>query len=431
MPTSILYTVDYDNKQEISSGGLLIGPKIYEVGSFRKQTNHEPLNNFEEHSNSNIQPCKRIVIDGIKIVKVISGRIHTHIITDLGRVYSCGLNSGGCLGCGFDGDIELNGHTGGYKKRGLVATVGPMTNHVVVDGSCGGYHSLFLTQDNVVYVCGKNSSQQCGFSDIDSIPTPKALSSSYFNNSKILSVAGGNSYSIFVAENGVYACGNDSNGSCAGHRSRYPVRITSFPSNETPLIAKCGYDNTSIWCASGAVYGWGCNSSGQMMEVSKHGTHENSPIVRRVFCEDPIQDITCGYFCAAVKTRSTWFLAPGGHGVDIACIDNIFKEKDSIIAVCAGDYIVFVTNQPNTNSSLGRVFMRHRYAAKQTEEITGEFELPHPNAKVEISALRNGYIIYFPDGKSIDKAFMFMKNLLTPHENQNYISDVKIVTNYH
>lgn len=58
--------------------------------------------------------------------------------------------------------------------------------------------------------------------DLDSIPTPKALSGSYFNNSKILSVAGGNSNSIFVTENGVYACGSDSNGSCAGYRSHYP-----------------------------------------------------------------------------------------------------------------------------------------------------------------------------------------------------------------
>nr|CAG4716894.1 unnamed protein product [Naegleria fowleri] len=424
MPSSTLYTLDYENKQEVS-GGLLLGPKIYEAGSFRKQTHHDPPNMFEDHSNSNIQPCKKIVIENIKIVKVISGRIHTHIITDLGRVYSCGLNSSGCLGCGFDGDIELDDNVGitAHKKRGLVATVGPMTNHVVIDGSCGGYHSIFVTQDNIVYVCGKNSSHQCGFSDLDSIPTPKALSGSYFNNSKILSVAGGNSNSIFVTENGVYACGSDSNGSCAGYRSHYPVLITSFPVNEIPLIAKC------VLCASGAVYGWGCNSSGQMPEAPLQGGHENSPKVRRVFCEDPVQEITCGYFCAAVKTKSTWLLTPGAHGVDIAPIESIFDHKDSIIAMCAGDYVVFVTNQPNTNSSIGRVFMRHRYSAKQVDEYTGEFELPHPNAKVEISALRNGFIIYFPDTKSIDKAFLFMKNLLTPHENQNYISDVTIITN--
>lgn len=165
MPSSTLYTLDYENKQEVS-GGLLLGPKIYEAGSFRKQTHHDPPNMFEDHSNSNIQPCKKIVIENIKIVKVISGRIHTHIITDLGRVYSCGLNSSGCLGCGFDGDIELDDNVGitAHKKRGLVATVGPMTNHVVIDGSCGGYHSIFVTQDNIVYVCGKNSSHQCGFS---------------------------------------------------------------------------------------------------------------------------------------------------------------------------------------------------------------------------------------------------------------------------
>src|SRR5205085_2292104 len=81
---------------------------------------------------------------------ISAGLNHSIMIANTGQVYVCGSDSNGQLGTqGFK-------HIGGNKQ-----TLIPKLNNIS-QVSAGNYHSLFLTNNGLIYACGSNFYGQLG-----------------------------------------------------------------------------------------------------------------------------------------------------------------------------------------------------------------------------------------------------------------------------
>ena len=167
----------------------------------------------------------------------------------------------GNAGCGFVGSLKAS--------YGIVRATGEITNHFIIDGAAGGYHSLFITSENKVFSVGGNSSRQLGVITTDSTATATAIEipEQSFDGRKVVACSAGDSHSCFLTSCGnIYFAGSNSNGACAGNsgNNRPILLVNEILANEFPIQISCGYDNTMILCQSGNIYGVGCNSCGQL-----------------------------------------------------------------------------------------------------------------------------------------------------------------------
>ncbi|EFC44544.1 predicted protein [Naegleria gruberi] len=189
---------------------------------------------------------KVVHLPNINVVKVISGRHHTHLITFEGRILSFGTNGNGELCCGVSGAL------GGSPIRGLIRAEGVINEYKIIDGAGGGYHSIFISIDGSVFVNGSNSANQLGISDTESQKKPVKLPSDYFDGQPICKVGANNTHSVFITRNSqVYVAGSDSNGCCAGIKSSSVPLLLKFPIQFTPIDVSCGYDDTKFLTSQG------------------------------------------------------------------------------------------------------------------------------------------------------------------------------------
>ncbi|EFC35663.1 predicted protein, partial [Naegleria gruberi] len=238
---------------------------------------------------------KVVHLPNINVVKVISGRHHTHLITFEGRILSFGTNAHGELCCGVSGAL------GGSPIRGLIRAEGVINEYKIIDGAGGGYHSIFISIDGSVFVNGSNSANQLGISDTESQKKPVKLPSDYFDGQPICKVGANNTHSVFITRNSqVYVAGSDSNGCCAGIKSSSVPLLLKFPIQFTPIDVSCGYDDTKFLTSQGVVLGCGCGSHGTA--VIDDSTNETTNLKYQFEGFTDIIKISNGYFCQSFQT---------------------------------------------------------------------------------------------------------------------------------
>lgn len=111
------------------------------------------------HGNTNpsFEP-KLVKITGLpNIVKIASGYIHTLLLAENGKVFSCGSGLNGKLGLGNTEDY-------------LAPTIIPGLSNVVQ--VAGGHHTLFLTKAGNIFSCGAGREGQLGHGNTDSYLAP-------------------------------------------------------------------------------------------------------------------------------------------------------------------------------------------------------------------------------------------------------------------
>uniref|UniRef100_A0A4W4FTQ7 HECT domain-containing protein n=1 Tax=Electrophorus electricus TaxID=8005 RepID=A0A4W4FTQ7_ELEEL len=151
--------------------------------------------------------------------------------------------------------------------------------------ACGGKHTLFLLHDGSMYTCGSNSHGQLGHEKPGSKPELVVA----LDAQKIAGVACGRTHSLAVNEHGqVFAWGAGEGGQLGLGTTEEAVRVspnTTYygqlglgkgePSSVSPqpLKSLCGIplaqisaggDHSFALSLSGAVFGWGRNSAGQL-----------------------------------------------------------------------------------------------------------------------------------------------------------------------
>ncbi|KAK3237814.1 Ultraviolet-B receptor uvr8 [Cymbomonas tetramitiformis] len=130
------------------------------------------------------------------VVKASCGSYHSVFLTSGSLVFACGDGYHGQLGTGSKSDrstpvqvlssygvVDIFCSSGGTGYGSTSSTQSTatqvMSGHTVVDVTHGAFHSVFVTSQNTVYVCGQNANYQLCSADTADQPTPQQVMSGY------------------------------------------------------------------------------------------------------------------------------------------------------------------------------------------------------------------------------------------------------------
>lgn len=166
-----------------------------------------------------------------------------------------------------------SGPTAGGTEVALVADLAPD----FVQVTAGTSHVHGLTADGVVYSWG--SGAQLGLGDVTQAVVPTPIASDTFGGARVRQVAAGDTHSLALTEDGVvYAWGVGGNGQLgtgdtANARRPVPVDTTGVLAG-LRVEHVAGGDRFSLVVADGAAYAWGAGGTGQL----GHGLNSGSDV---------------------------------------------------------------------------------------------------------------------------------------------------------
>lgn len=222
------------------------------------------LNNYgqlgiENNTNSNLLIQTNLtILNGNKPKYIACGSHHTVILTDNYNLFSCGLNNYGQLG------NENNTNSNSLIQTNLTT----LNDNKPIYVSCGSYHTTILTQSGKVYSCGLNiDGQLCNKSYINSNKLLEIDYNNIVNdNNKIISIYSNNSNTFLLDEsNNIYACGKNNNLQLGlGITSNYFSNSSLINTSIDPSNIYLGAYNTYIFTDNNLLYGSGRNVFNQL-----------------------------------------------------------------------------------------------------------------------------------------------------------------------
>jgi len=251
----------------------------------------------------------------VHVVHVSCGGLHTCVISDKGELWSFGSNVYGQLGLGcFD------------KGRFLPQLVSSEFKFTSV--SCGEEHTAVISEgDGGLCTFGNGGNYRCGHSSEDSLSVPTIVQ--YFKNNSIFieQVSCGGAHTIALTDEGdVYTFGNGEHGEL-GHRrynsKKKPTLVSSIVEPCLQVVASLNFSAVltglvfyfgvfdgliSVFLVSGNLYTFG---SGENCKLG-HGSEYNESVPRKVEALLPmvIRQIACGihHTLAFIGNRFFFFL---------------------------------------------------------------------------------------------------------------------------
>lgn len=219
-----------------------------------------------------------------KIIKVVTGRLHTLVLCENNELFSWGVNDDSALG-----------------RSGNEAFPEPVDfSHKIVDMCCGVSFSALLTDKGHVYACGtfKTSSGVFGF---DSTTKFQNVFKRVGTLKNIKKIAAGENHMIMIDRDGnLWTMGANENGQLGrSHRERMkkrcldPFQVSS--KSQKPIIqlfvaAAGGSTHSMAINVEGECLGWGSNFNGQLGT----GTCESSE--KKALVMEGVDAVSCGRF---------------------------------------------------------------------------------------------------------------------------------------
>ncbi|CAH0763694.1 unnamed protein product [Diatraea saccharalis] len=254
---------------------------------------------------------------------IAAGEFHTLYLTNQGNLYSCGSNEVGQLGRNTD---SKEGKIPGFVEK--------LKEFKISAVACGLQHSLALNEWGQPYSWGCNSMGQLGLdpkNDSISHNVPSIVRTLATKN--VVQIACGSYHSVALTNSGdLYAWGANSYGQCGlgtmSSKEIVPQQITSLLGVPIALIA-CGSNHTFALSKSGAVFGWGKNTHGQL--GLQHKDNRCYPSHLKSLRDVKVCHITCGEDFTAFLTLDGGVFTCGngeygqtGHGTTR---DELFPRK--------------------------------------------------------------------------------------------------------
>ncbi|XP_054845554.1 probable E3 ubiquitin-protein ligase HERC3 isoform X1 [Eublepharis macularius] len=225
------------------------------------------------------------------VKEIACGGNHSVFLLEDGEVYTCGLNSKGQLGHEKEGS----------KPEQICALADQHIIHV----ACGESHSVALSDQGQLFSWGAGSDGQLGQTAAeDSVAVPRLIKK--LNQETILQVSCGNWHCLALAADGQFFAWGQNNHGQLGLGKEFPSqsspqRVKSLDGVPLAQVAAGGAHSFAL-SLSGAVFGWGKNSSGQL-GLSDDRDRE-SPCHVKLLRSQKVVYISCGNDHTAVLTKS-------------------------------------------------------------------------------------------------------------------------------
>nr|XP_057936716.1 probable E3 ubiquitin-protein ligase HERC3 isoform X2 [Doryrhamphus excisus] len=222
-------------------------------------------------------------LDAQKITMVSSGRAHSMAVNEQGQVFAWGAGEGGQLGLGT---AEM-----AVRIPRLVKRLG---DHSIAQVMCGNQHCIALSRDGQLFTWGQNTNGQLGLGKEESSKlAPQPLKS--LAGIPLAQITAGGDHSFALSLSGaVFGWGKNTAGQLGLNDKQdraVPCHIKFLRSQKVVYIS-CGDEHTAALTKDGGLFTFGDGSSGQL----GHGSTSNESLPRRVLelMGTEVSQITCG-----------------------------------------------------------------------------------------------------------------------------------------
>ncbi|XP_032674765.1 X-linked retinitis pigmentosa GTPase regulator-like isoform X2 [Odontomachus brunneus] len=261
------------------------------------------------HKNHISKPSCVKILKPEKVTHVACGRAHTLICTGAQKIFACGSNQEGQLG-------RESSAIGDSSSSPILIYDCGLAGPRILQVAAGSHHSMALTSDGGVIAWGSNLEGQLGLPGISGlvnkptkvpIPEPvKEISAGYY-------------HSAFLTESGlVYVCGESESGKLGidvNFSTQVAPKQMQLPA--PALHVTCGGHHTLVLAGNGNIYCSGSNASGQLgMGTNVNEVHTPKLLSRGALQDETIVKIACGESHSAILTESgkLFTCGDGRHG---------------------------------------------------------------------------------------------------------------------
>ncbi|KAG8311110.1 putative E3 ubiquitin-protein ligase herc4 [Homalodisca vitripennis] len=224
-------------------------------------------------------------LDAYNVRNVACGEYHSLAINEWGQVFSWGAARYGQLG---HGDCETD-----LRRPKIIRS---LATNFVVQISCGYKHCLALTNNGQLFSWGCNESGQLGLGHkCESVSQPTLIKS--LSGVPLAFIASGGSHSFAVSKSGaVFGWGKNTFGQLGLNSEldhMFPAQLKTLRSIRVKYIA-CGEDFSVFLTQDGGVFTCGAGQSGQL----GHGSTSNEILPRKVMelMGTTVTQVSCGRF---------------------------------------------------------------------------------------------------------------------------------------
>nr|XP_029529416.1 probable E3 ubiquitin-protein ligase HERC3 isoform X1 [Oncorhynchus nerka] len=202
------------------------------------------------------------------------------------------------LSCGDSHAVLLSeeGRVLCLDKANILSPLGNLCNRQITQVACGDQHSILLTQDGQVFTWGQNTSGQLGLGwgePRDMSMSPKPLKS--LSGIPLVQITAGGEHSFALSLSGaVFGWGKNTAGQLGlgdTTNRRAPAPVDCLNLKKTVLIS-CGGEHTAILTKGGVVFTFGSGRYGQLGHNSLRD--ELRPRVVGQLCGLKVTQIACG-----------------------------------------------------------------------------------------------------------------------------------------
>uniref|UniRef100_A0A8B9L0Z0 HECT and RLD domain containing E3 ubiquitin protein ligase 3 n=1 Tax=Astyanax mexicanus TaxID=7994 RepID=A0A8B9L0Z0_ASTMX len=235
------------------------------------------------HEKPGNKPELVVALDAQKIAGVACGDAHSLAVNEQGQVFAWGTGEKGQLGLGT---VE--------EAVRVPRLIKKLCEHRISQVMCGNQHCIALAKDGQLFTWGQNSSGQLGLGKGEpSSLSPQPLKSLCGIPLAQISAGGDHSFALSLS-GAVFGWGRNSAGQLGLNDEQdraVPCHIKFLRSQKVVYIS-CGDEHTAALTKDGGLFTFGNGSRGQL----GHDSTNNEPLPRRVLelMGTEVSQIVCG-----------------------------------------------------------------------------------------------------------------------------------------